>query len=76
MAVEVSVPQLGVTMESGVLVEWLVADGAQVSEGEVIYLLGTDKTETEIESPAGGTITLKGAEGETYPVGTVVAEIA
>lgn len=75
MAVEVKIPQLGVTMEEGTLSEWLTEEGASVSKGESIYLLETDKTETEIEAPADGVLRIKVTEGETYAVGTVVAEI-
>lgn len=75
MAVEVSIPQLGVTMEEGVLLEWLAEDGAPVRSGDVLYTLETDKAENEIESPADGTLRIKATEGETYAVGTVIAEI-
>lgn len=75
MAVEVKIPQLGVTMEEGTLSEWLAEEGASVSKGESIYLLETDKTETEIEAPSDGVLRIKVAEGEAYPVGTIVAEI-
>jgi pyruvate/2-oxoglutarate dehydrogenase complex dihydrolipoamide acyltransferase (E2) component len=37
MAVDVSIPKLGMSMTEGKLVEWLVADGASVSEGTPIY---------------------------------------
>lgn len=75
MAVEVSIPQFGVTMEEGVLSEWLVEDGATVEAGEPIYVLETDKTESEIESPAAGVITIKAEAGGTYACGTPVAVI-
>lgn len=38
-------------------------------------MLATDKTETEVESPAAGQITIIGEVDEDYPVGTVVATI-
>lgn len=70
---EIAVPKLGMTMEEGTLVRWLVAPGAAVASGEPLYLLETDKVETEIESPAAGVIELIGQEGVVYEVGTVVA---
>ncbi|MEV6348278.1 lipoyl domain-containing protein [Actinoplanes sp. NPDC051851] len=75
MAVEVRIPQLGVTMQEGELVEWLVADGATVSTGDPIYVLGTDKADNEIEAPADGVLRIKVQERETCEVGTLVAEI-
>ncbi|WP_182377728.1 lipoyl domain-containing protein [Nocardioides sp. WS12] len=71
---ELSIPQLGVTMTEGTLAEWLVADGASVGAGEALYVLETDKTMTEIESPAAGVLTIKVEPGD-YEVGTVVGEL-
>lgn len=59
----------------GTLAEWLVDDGAEVAEGDPIYLLETDKSAQEIEAPASGKLTQKVAAGETYPVGTEIGEI-
>lgn len=71
---ELSIPQLGVTMTEGTLSEWLVADGATVSAGQALYLLETDKTTTEIESPGAGVLTIKAEPGD-YEVGDVVGEL-
>lgn len=75
MAIEVRIPELGVTMEEGTLSEWVAEDGAQVKEGEALYTLETDKAESDIESPGTGTLRIKVEAGETYAVGTLVAEI-
>ena len=75
MAFEVKIPQLGVTMQEGVLVEWLRSDGDSVSAGDPIYLLETDKAENEVEAPTDGVLRVKAEQGETYPVGTLVAVI-
>lgn len=75
MAHEVRIPKLGVTMEEGSITEWLCADGDLVEAGEAIYTLATDKTETDIESPATGRITIKGEVERDYPVGEIVAVI-
>ena len=40
MSVPINIPKLGVSMTEGTLIEWLVADGAAVSEGDPIYLIG------------------------------------
>ncbi|MFF3574036.1 biotin/lipoyl-containing protein [Nocardia jiangxiensis] len=75
MAHELLIPQLGVTMTEGTITEWLVEDGEAVQEGDVLYTLATDKTETDIESPAAGTLVIVGEIEVEYPVGTVVGRI-
>jgi 2-oxoglutarate dehydrogenase E2 component (dihydrolipoamide succinyltransferase) len=62
-------------MTEGTLIEWLVADGAVVAEGEPIYLIETDKVENEVNATASGTIRRTGEEGETYAVGDSIGEI-
>jgi pyruvate/2-oxoglutarate dehydrogenase complex dihydrolipoamide acyltransferase (E2) component len=62
-------------MTEGVLAEWLVADGAQVNEGDPIYTLETGKAVQEIQAPASGRLMHKAQAGETYPVGTDIGEI-
>jgi pyruvate/2-oxoglutarate dehydrogenase complex dihydrolipoamide acyltransferase (E2) component len=62
-------------MSEGTLIEWLVQDGEQVTEGQVLYRIETDKVENEIEAPASGVIHITGEEGETYDVGASIGEI-
>lgn len=62
-------------MTEGEITEWLVEDGDSVKAGDSIYTLATDKTETDIESPAAGTIRILGETEQVYPVGTVVGRI-
>lgn len=77
MATEVTVPKIGFSMSEGVLTEWLVEDGATVTEGQVIYALESDKSVNEVESPAAGTLKiLVQPDDEPIAVGTVVAEIS
>jgi pyruvate/2-oxoglutarate dehydrogenase complex dihydrolipoamide acyltransferase (E2) component len=75
MATEVRIPKLGVAVEEGQITDWLCEDGDVVEAGQAIYELATDKTETEIESPAAGRITIIGEIEVDYPVGTLVATI-
>lgn len=75
MSVEVLLPKIGFSMNEGVLSEWLVADGSQVTEGQPILSLESDKSTNEVESPASGAIRMVAAVGETYEVGTVLAVI-
>jgi pyruvate/2-oxoglutarate dehydrogenase complex dihydrolipoamide acyltransferase (E2) component len=75
MSTPLTIPRLEMAMTEGVLAEWLVADGAQVKEGDPIYVIETGKATQEIQSPASGRLTQKAAAGETYPVGTDIGEI-
>ena len=76
MATELTIPKLEMSMTEGTLAEWMFESGDHVNEGDVIYILETYKTDRDIESPATGIITVTVADGETYPCGTVIGEIA
>jgi pyruvate/2-oxoglutarate dehydrogenase complex dihydrolipoamide acyltransferase (E2) component len=76
MSTQVLLPKLGFAMEEGTLTEWLVADGATVSEGQPLYALESEKSVQEIESPASGTLKISAEPGQVYAVGHVLGEIA
>ncbi|WP_022673809.1 biotin/lipoyl-containing protein [Novosphingopyxis baekryungensis] len=75
MATEVIFPKIGFSMTEGQIAEWMFGNGEQVTEGECLFLLEADKSTNEVEAPATGKLTVKIDEGETVPVGTVVAII-
>jgi pyruvate/2-oxoglutarate dehydrogenase complex dihydrolipoamide acyltransferase (E2) component len=76
MAIEILLPKIGFSMNEGQIAEWLVADGATVTEGQPLFLLEADKSANEVESPASGVLTiLKPAGDEAYEVGTVLGTI-
>lgn len=75
MAVEILLPKISFSMSEGVLAEWLVADGDEVTEGQPIYSLESDKSTNEVESPASGKIRITASVGETYEVGAVLGTI-
>ena len=50
MAIEITVPRLGWSMEEGTFAEWLKRDGDTVCAGELLYTLDTDKVTQEVES--------------------------
>ena len=75
MSTEVLLPKIGFSMNDAVLSQWLIDDGAQVQAGQPLYSIESDKSVQEIESPATGTLRILAAVGETYTVGTVLAEI-
>ena len=75
MSTEIVLPKLGFSMNEGTLAQWLIADGASVKEGELLYSLESEKSVQEIEAPASGTLKILMQPGEVYPVGTVLGEI-
>lgn len=69
MAIEFAMPKLGLTMESGTILKWLVPDGAEVTAGQAVLLVETDKVETEIEASGSGVLAQSGEIGEEYACG-------
>ncbi|MGW5342729.1 2-oxo acid dehydrogenase subunit E2 [Streptomyces sp. HUAS TT3] len=73
---EFTMPSLGADMDEGTLVEWLVAEGAEVARGDVVAVVETAKSTIEVECFASGTVTeLLVEPGTTVPVGTPLAVI-
>ncbi len=62
-------------MTEGEIDEWVAADGATVTEGEVVAQLATDKVVIDIEAPAAGVLRRVGKEGVPYSVGEVIGHI-
>jgi pyruvate dehydrogenase E2 component (dihydrolipoamide acetyltransferase) len=76
MAIEVVMPQMGETVLEGTVNTWHRSAGDQVTEGEPLLEIGTDKVDTDIPAPASGTLAeVRVGEGETVPVATVLAII-
>lgn len=75
MATEIVLPKLGFSMNEGQVAEWLAEDGAQVTEGQPLFLLEADKSTNEVEAPATGILRIEADVGETYDVGTVIGYI-
>jgi 2-oxoglutarate dehydrogenase E2 component (dihydrolipoamide succinyltransferase) len=75
-AVPIQMPKLTMAATEGTFIEWLVADGQPVQEGDPLYTVGTDKVDSEVESPATGILRHGVAEPDAdYPVGHVLAII-
>ena len=70
---EFRLPKFGMQMTEGTIVEWLVDEGAAVTEGQAIATIETDKVDGDIEAPVAGSIQIVVRAGETVDVGTVVA---
>jgi len=76
MAEEFFIPKLGQTVEEVTLVNWLVEDGAKVSQGQPVMEVETDKAVFPVEANARGTIHIGPYKaGDVLPVLTVVAII-
>jgi pyruvate/2-oxoglutarate dehydrogenase complex dihydrolipoamide acyltransferase (E2) component len=75
MVTEIRIPKIGMSATEMTLSEWMFGDGDQVSAGETIYTVETDKTTQEVEAQASGTLRVTGIEGEIYPVGTLIGTI-
>jgi pyruvate/2-oxoglutarate dehydrogenase complex dihydrolipoamide acyltransferase (E2) component len=74
--VEVTMPQMGVSVAEGTVVEWKKRVGDWVENDEPIVEISTDKVETEVPSPASGRVTSVLVQvGETVDVGTLLATI-
>ncbi|MFP4149775.1 MAG: dihydrolipoyl dehydrogenase [Nitriliruptoraceae bacterium] len=73
---EVELPQLGESVEEGIITAWLVEVGDSVEVDQPIVEISTDKVDTEIPSPIAGVVQeLKAAVDDTVPVGAVIAVI-
>ncbi len=76
-AVEVVMPQMGVSVSEGTITRWLKSEGDAVAADEPLLEISTDKVDTEVPCPADGVLArILVGEGETVPVGTAVATIA
>jgi pyruvate dehydrogenase E2 component (dihydrolipoamide acetyltransferase) len=76
MAVEIVMPRLSDSMEEGTVAKWLVEEGAEVTRGQPLVEIDTDKATMEYESESEGTLLqILVAEGETAPIGTPIARI-
>ncbi len=76
MATNVILPALGMSQDTGKIVQWLKIEGQQVVKGEPLVEIETDKAIVEIEAPADGVLArVSAAAGEDIPVGQVIATI-
>lgn len=75
MAVPVTIPKLGLTMEEGTITEWEKKTGDQVSKGDILYTLETDKIANEVEAEVKGFLQQAADVDSTHEVGAVVGYI-
>ena len=78
MAIQLKMPALSPTMEEGTLAKWFVKEGDEVSSGDILAEIETDKATMEFEAVDEGVITkiLIAAGTDEVAVGTVIAEMS
>ncbi len=75
-AVDVVMPQMGVSVSEGTITKWLKQVGDEVAADEALLEISTDKVDTEVPSPGSGVVSeILVPEGETVEVGTLLARI-
>ena len=76
MAVDVLMPRLSDSMEEGTVLKWLVQPGGEVKRGEPLVEIETDKANMTYEADSDGVlIEVLAQEGETLPIGQVIARV-
>src|SRR6185437_9060541 len=72
---DIVMPRLSDTMEEGTILRWLKADGDTVRRGEELVEIETDKAAMTYESDQDGILSRIASEGDTLPVGEVIARV-
>jgi pyruvate dehydrogenase E2 component (dihydrolipoamide acetyltransferase) len=73
---EISMPRLSDTMEEGTIARWLKSPGDEIKKGDILAEIETDKATMDLEAYEAGTLQqILVQEGETVPIGQVVALI-
>jgi 2-oxoglutarate dehydrogenase E2 component (dihydrolipoamide succinyltransferase) len=75
MSIEVKIPPVGESIESGVVSVWHKKSGEYVEAGESLFTLETDKVSTEIPAEKAGVLETKVDEGQEVKIGEIVATI-
>ncbi|MGQ9595169.1 MAG: lipoyl domain-containing protein, partial [Anaerolineae bacterium] len=74
MPFTIAMPQLGLTMEKGTVVRWLVVEGQPFARGQALLEVETDKAVVPLEAPSEGTLArVLVPVGQTVPVGAALA---
>lgn len=74
-AIEIRVPAAGESITSANIATWKKKDGENVTKGEVLVSLDTDKVSNDLEAEATGQLTILVPEGQEVPIGTVIGTI-
>ena len=76
MAQDIFLPKTGIYIDDVTLVQWEVAEGAYVEEGQAVLVMETDKVEVAVEAEASGWVHQTTGAETTLPIGSVVGYIA
>ncbi|HVC08116.1 MAG TPA: multifunctional oxoglutarate decarboxylase/oxoglutarate dehydrogenase thiamine pyrophosphate-binding subunit/dihydrolipoyllysine-residue succinyltransferase subunit [Solirubrobacterales bacterium] len=73
---QIEMPEMGESVTEGIVLEWHVAEGDFVNQGDTVVEISTDKVDAEVPAPVAGTITKLIAQvDEEVPVGAPLAEM-
>src|SRR5829696_4973274 len=72
---DVAMPRLSDSMEEGTILKWLKSDGDEVSRGDELVEIETDKANMTYEADESGVLSIVAQEGDTLPVGQTIARI-
>src|SRR4051812_11422507 len=72
---DVVMPRLSDSMEEGTILKWLKAEGDEVTRGDELVEIETDKATMTYEADSAGTLSIVAQEGDTLPIGEVTARI-
>src|ERR687893_2161472 len=72
---DVAMPRLSDSMEEGTILKWLKSAGDEVTKGEELVEIETDKATMTYEADADGTLDIVAEEGSTLAIGEVIARI-
>jgi len=76
MASDVTMPRLSDSMEEGTVLKWLVEEGGEVKRGEPLVEIETDKANMTYDADSDGVLVeIVAQEGDTLPIGEVIARI-
>ena len=74
--VQIQMPEMGESVTEGIVLEWHVAEGDFVNEGDTVVEVSTDKVDAEVPAPTAGVITkLIASVDDEVPVGAPLAEM-
>jgi pyruvate dehydrogenase E2 component (dihydrolipoamide acetyltransferase) len=72
---EITMPRLSDSMEEGTILKWLKSDGDEVSEGDELAEIETDKATMTYEADASGVLQIVAEEGQTLSIGETIARL-
>ncbi|MBP2638725.1 MAG: catalytic protein, partial [Firmicutes bacterium] len=76
MAVEITMPKMGLSMVTGTIVKWLKNEGDAVTKGDIILEVMTDKLTNTIDAPVDGVLLrIVAQEEEELPIGALLGVI-